>query len=72
MKFAGLLVIFALLHFVAAPSAEADSVLVGNSFVNLGLAVSSSEFLAQPFVLTATANCDFDRRFFHRRRKFGI
>ena len=56
MKFAGLLVIFALLHFVAAPSAEADSVLVGNSFVNLGLAVSSSEFLAQPFVLTASAN----------------
>jgi len=39
-----------------APMGRADSVLIGNSFVNLALAVSSGEFLAQPLVLTGTAS----------------
>src|SRR5262245_34035606 len=50
------LVLSAILVLYVARSAKADSVLVGNTFVNVALAVSSGEFLAQPFVLTGTAS----------------
>jgi hypothetical protein len=49
-------VLLAGLALFFAPMGRADSVLIGNSFVNLALAVSSGEFLAQPLVLTGTAS----------------
>jgi len=45
-------VLFVILVLFVAPNAKADCVLVGNTFVNSALAVSSNEFLAQPFVMT--------------------
>lgn len=49
--------LFVILVLIVAPIANADSVLIGNTpVVSPALAVTSNEFLAQPFVLTGTVS----------------